>query len=197
MGGINSTIWSISMPLQHIQRLRTKYPRIHRISGYITLTCSFLLALSGLLMPRRKLAFTHPDYFHVHTLRIGGIPILAWPGFHLQCDLIGLAVLFTAYKTVVSARQRDYATHRAWAQAHTYVGYIVPMQRVWMAILMLIALALPRLPERVLRMVDYPTTDKGIHETELSGFAGSVMVATASIMFVGWQDYRSRHIKQL
>ncbi len=76
------------MPIQHVKRVRFKYPSVHRYSGYVALVCSLVLSVSGLIIPRKGLTFRHPDYFHIHILRLRGVPVLAWPNFALQTDLL-------------------------------------------------------------------------------------------------------------
>lgn len=159
-------------------------PKVHRLSGYMTFCCSFLLGVTGLLLPRKGLTFTHPNYLHFHVLRVGGTPVFAWPNFALQSDFLGPAVPFTAYKAWKYAYERDFTKHEYWAQLHTYVSYTVPMQRIWVYVMMVIGFMLPNLPASVLERLHYPVTDSGINRAELAGFASTVLLAylTMSLM---------------
>ncbi|SJX61521.1 uncharacterized protein SRS1_21015 [Sporisorium reilianum f. sp. reilianum] len=189
-------IWCISMPMQHVKRWRTKAPVVHRVSGYVTLVLSFILSVSGLVLPRKGLNFRHPDYWYIHTLRYREVPLIGWPNFSLQTDILGVVVLFTAYKTLVYARKRDYVTHRFWAQLHTYTSYAVPIQRIWMYMGFGVGLVLPLLPSKVLADLDYPLTDADTHGAELGAFANSVFMTWLTILFLVYRDWRTPKTKQ-
>lgn len=185
------------MPIQHVKRFRSfTGARIHRWSGYITLTCSFILSISGLVIPRKGLNFRHPDYFHLHVLRIRSVPVFAWPNFALQTDLLVPMVLLTAYKTLVYARRKKIASHKFWAQLHTYISYAVPLERVWMYVIMLIGMGLPLLPPSVLAWLEYPLTDADISSAEVSGLASTVFLTFLTVAIIAYTDYRSGRIKQ-
>lgn len=124
------------------------------------------------------------------------MPLFAWPNFSLQTDVLAVVVLFTAYKTLVYARKRDYASHRFWAQLHTYISYAVPMQRIWMYVNFGIGLVLPLLPPKVLAMFDYPLTDADIGSAELSAFANTVFMTWLSTLLIVYRDWRMPKSKQ-
>ncbi len=82
--------------LQLIPKVRTRFPRFHRINGYVYLTTVFLLAMSG---------------FYLVLIRGSSPDTLSAIGTCINGGLI----LWFAYKTVNKARNRDIKSHRKWA----------------------------------------------------------------------------------
>lgn len=135
-------LWCVCIPLQHIKSIRQKYPALHRYSGRLAILASFSLAISGILFSPLKLAYTAPT-FHIHRLRIGygdeKRTVLAWPTFDFGIWILGGAFLFPTLFTIQTARAKKYKEHQKWAKLLTIIGYIVPLQRVFMLFLNVLA----------------------------------------------------------
>lgn len=82
--------------LQLIPQIRTRFPKFHRINGYLYLCTVFLLALSG---------------FYLVLIRGSSPDTLSAIGTCIN----GVFILWFAYMTVNTARKRDIKSHRKWA----------------------------------------------------------------------------------
>lgn len=81
-------------PFQFLDRLRFRYPRLHRILGYLYLGCGVGIGgIAGIALARYS---------------FGGLVS------HLGFGLLGCLWLFTGIMAVVAIRQRKYAEHRRW-----------------------------------------------------------------------------------
>lgn len=82
--------------LQLIPKVRARFPKFHRINGYIYFTTVFLLAISG---------------FYLVLIRGSSPDTLSAIGTCIN----GALILWFAYMTVKTARNRDIKQHRKWA----------------------------------------------------------------------------------
>lgn len=82
--------------LQLIPGIRARFPRFHKINGYVYLTTVVGLALSGYYLV--LIRGTSPDLLSA-----------------IGTCINGAFILFFAYKTVQCARNKDIASHRKWA----------------------------------------------------------------------------------
>ena len=83
-------------PIQVIAPIRRRWPRVHRMSGYVLATLAVMTALGGFA-------------FILHRGTIGG-PLMT-TGF----SLYGALMLIAAVQTVRYARARQFDIHRRWA----------------------------------------------------------------------------------
>ncbi|SPO26870.1 uncharacterized protein UTRI_10668 [Ustilago trichophora] len=130
-----SSVWCILMMLQNIDSIRRKSPRLHRYLGRIALAISSLLTLSGFSLLRLGIAYRTRDWFHIHTLKYRDYPVLFWPSFTSLTDSVGILMVLTGYKLLVHAWKGDDVRHRTWAKLHTYTGFTIPLQRVWLGVM--------------------------------------------------------------
>lgn len=82
--------------LQLMPQIRNRFPKFHRINGYVYLCTVFLLALSG---------------FYLVLIRGSSPDTLSAIGTCIN----GVFILWFAYMTVNTARNRDIKSHRKWA----------------------------------------------------------------------------------
>ncbi|PWN36505.1 uncharacterized protein FA14DRAFT_186718 [Meira miltonrushii] len=112
------------------------------LCGRLAILASFSLGISGILFSPLKLAYTAPT-FHIHKLRIGygdqKYTVLAWPTFDFGIWILGGAFLIPTLFTIQTARAKKFREHQQWAKLLTIIGYIVPLQRVFMLFLNVLA----------------------------------------------------------
>ncbi len=93
---IGAGIVAFGGALQLIPKLRSTYPRFHKINGYVYLTTVFGLAISGFYL----VWIRDPD-----PIELSG----------LGTSINGLLILVFAYFAVRCAIKKDIASHRKWA----------------------------------------------------------------------------------
>ncbi|KAL1637569.1 hypothetical protein SLS56_000707 [Neofusicoccum ribis] len=120
--------WSIMMPLQYIDSVRKRWPAFHRSNGYIVLSGSLLLGLGGFWILNRGMSHTYPEFYHVHMV-VGGkpIPFLMWPTFESSLWFLAPAYFYSLFRTVETARAKEFARHRSWAVFHTIAAYTITL----------------------------------------------------------------------
>lgn len=174
-------VWSVLMPLQHSGRFRGRWPAFHRASGYLILSLSLLLSMTGYWFFFSKNAYSHPNVFHRHNFR-PAIPI-DWPTFELSTYFLAPFYWATMYKTAVSARGKDFASHRKWAVLHTIFASVISLQRLSVTILYVAGYILTYLPEeKVYDFLQVSRTTDSIAEAELSLFAFSNIMAVVLLL---------------
>lgn len=156
----------------------------------MALACTLSLSVTGLIFPSINLAFTHENVFHIHTWRVGTgenrYTIFAWPTFAAATTFLGIAMLFTGYKTLRYARSRDIARHQRWATTMTYIGYGIPIQRLFVVPVLVSGKILAHLPPDRQRWLGVPATVQGVFDAELSAFAWTTFMA---VIVVSWRLY--------
>ncbi|TQV91272.1 Fungal transcriptional regulatory protein [Cordyceps javanica] len=179
-------IWSIGMPLQHVDSLRKKWPALHRVAGYTLLSISLLLSITGYWFFISKHAYSHQNLFHLHSFN--GLSPVPWPTFAVSTSLVGPFYWLTMYKTAATARARDFARHRKWAVLHTLCASVISAERLSLVILYAVGFALTLLPQAAVHdFFGVGYTVKEIAEAELSLFAlGNVL---ALVMVLSWLYY--------
>lgn len=174
------------MPLQHVDSLRKKWPALHRLSGYVILTISLLLSISGYYFLIYKHAYSHENIFHLHNLN--GLSPIPWPTFALSTSLVGPLYWLSMYKTAVTARARDFVRHRKWAVMHTIFASIISTERLGIVIMYAIGFALSTLPQdKVHDFFGVGYTVEEMAEAELSVFAFANAIALTSV--ISWLSY--------
>lgn len=174
------------MPLQHVDSLRKKFPAFHRGAGYIVLSISLLLSITGYWFFISKNAYTHGNAFHLHN--INGLAPIPWPTFELGTWLIAPFYWHTMYKTAVTARARNFVQHRKWAVLHTICACVISAERLGIIILYAIGFALSTLPqEKVHEFFGVGNTIEDIAEAELSVFAFANIIAL--VVILSWLAY--------
>ncbi|PQK17556.1 hypothetical protein BB8028_0008g00650 [Beauveria bassiana] len=177
-----AVLWSIAMPLQHVETLRKKWPLAHRAAGYAILSLSLVLSMSGYWFFLSKTAYTHANVFHMHSLKGLG-PILRWPTFELTLWVIAPFYWLTVYKTAVTARARNFAQHRKWAVLHTICASFISVERVTLSLLYGIGYALSFLPqEKVHEFFGVGHAVQDMAEAELGVFAFANTLSHAVIL---------------
>lgn len=121
-------LWCVMMPLQHVDRLRRRWPALHRGSGYVVLSGSLLLSATGYWLLAKHMAHTHDNPLHVHSL--SGFSPVGWPTFEATLWALGPIYLYSLVKTAATARARDLGGHRRWAVFHTMVAYVISLERL-------------------------------------------------------------------
>lgn len=179
-------IWSIAMPLQHIDSLRKKWPVYHRTAGYVALSMSLILSITGYWFFLSKNAYTHEDMFHAHTFK--GFPI-SWPTFELSTYLVAPFYWFTMYKTALTARARQFVQHRKWAVLHTICACIISVERLGVILIYtggwVMSSKWPK--QRIHEYFGVGYTMDDIAEAELSAFAFGNVFAYAGVFL--WTAY--------
>lgn len=172
------------MPLQHVKRIRRDNINIHRWSGRLALACTMIISLTGFIFSFNGMVLS-ADLWHVHKLRFGSDPrtavtILAWPSTHVWIRLSAPTLAFSAYMTYHYAVKRDIVNHQRWAELCTFIGYIVPLERLMFVIHMSLSHILPLLSDSTRAFLQVPESFIGKHQAEQAAF--SFTVYSASIL---------------
>ncbi|OAA39016.1 hypothetical protein BBO_06869 [Beauveria brongniartii RCEF 3172] len=179
-------IWSIGMPLQHVDSLRKKWPVLHRSAGYVLLSISLLLSITGYWFFISKNAYTHENPFHLHKFK--GLPLIAWPTFEVTTWFLAPTYWLTMYKTATTARAKDFVRHRKWAVLHTLSASVISAERLSIVTLNAIGMTMSLLPQKMVHEffgVGYTIPE--IAEAELSVFAFANVLAF--IFVLSWLYY--------
>ncbi|KAM3476527.1 hypothetical protein MY8738_006898 [Beauveria namnaoensis] len=181
-----AAIWSIGMPLQHVDSLRKKWPVLHRSAGYVLLSISLLLSITGYWFFISKHAYSHENPFHLHSFK--GLPLLAWPTFEVTTWSLAPFYWLTMYKTATTARAKNFVQHRKWAVLHTLSASVITAERLSIVTLNAIGMTMSLLPQKVVHEffgVGYTIAE--IAEAELSAFAFANVLAF--LFVVSWLYY--------
>lgn len=183
---VPAVLWSIAMPLQHIDSLRKKWPALHRTAGYFILSLSLLLSITGYWFFFSDNAYTHKDVFHMH--HFPGLGAIRWPTFELSLWVLAPFYWLTIYKAAVTARAKDFVRHRKWAVLHTLAASIISVERFAIISLYAVGYALSVLPQdKVHEFFGVGHTLEDMADAELSVFAlGNVL---AYIVVLSWTAY--------
>lgn len=140
---IDSTLWSVLMPLQYWDPFRRARPALHRFTGYMAAFCSLLLTITGLAFIPAKLSYSAP-IFTMHYMH--GIPL--FPSFNFSLVFLAApAMLITGTRAIYLARHKRFAEHRRWAVYHGISGYVISLQRVWILLFNAFGAILASTPE--------------------------------------------------
>ncbi|OAR02971.1 hypothetical protein LLEC1_07106 [Akanthomyces lecanii] len=162
-------IWSIAMPLQHSEKLRKKWPVFHRKMGYIILSLSLVLSMTGYVFLVKKHTYSHENIFHMHSIR--NFPI-KWPTFDFATWLLGPPYWITLYKTAATARAKNFVQHRKWAVLHTLWAYIISAERLGVLVIYAIGFAVSSFPQDLVHeYLGVGYTNEEMAEAELAVFA--------------------------
>ena len=102
-----AAVITIGGPLQLMKKVRSKFPRFHRINGRIYITSAFVISLAGLYLAWvRSMA--------------GGL------AGAIFITINGMLIMICAFYTVKYAIARKLATHRKWA-----IRLFLAMSGVW------------------------------------------------------------------
>lgn len=173
-----ATVWCVCMPLQHVKKIRRSNITVHRWLGRIAIVCSLLLSFTGFLFSFNGMVLS-ADVWHVHKIRLGSdvkeaITVLAWPSAHIWMRLSAPAFAVSAYMTYHYARKRDIVNHQRWAEVCTFIGYVVPLERVVLVANMALAYVLPLLSQPVRAYLQVPETLLHKHQAEQAAFSFSI-----------------------
>jgi hypothetical protein len=114
-----SFLWALIAPLQLSLTARRAFPTLHRISGYVFLMLSMVMATSAIVMSLMHITFSLPlDHHSILTE-----DLLAYPA--------ALAFMYSAYRALMYARAKKFADHRRWIIRHVAIGYGVSVSGFW------------------------------------------------------------------
>jgi predicted membrane protein DUF2306 len=91
---IPGLIFMLLAPLQFVKPLRTSYPRVHRMTGYIVLVCGLIIGTTALIMG--------------FIMSIGGLTET------LAVTFYGTVFLFSLTRAYLYIIKRETALHREW-----------------------------------------------------------------------------------
>ena len=196
-GGLHAApaiLWSIMIPLQHVDSLRTRWPAFHKGSGYIILSISLLLSMTGYWFYISKHAYTHTDWFHIHDFN--GLSPISWPTFELSTFAFAPVYWLTLYKTAATARSKDFASHRKWAVLHTMAASVISLERVGLVILYTVGYALTLFPrERGHEFFNVADTNDAMAAAELDMFAFANVIGF--VLLLTWVFYEFEGVEYL
>lgn len=182
------------MPFQHIKPLRRKYPILHRWSGRIIIALSISLAISSMTFGPNNLIFSASTAY-VHKMKVGinrPITVLAWPSFRMLVWFLSPCLLISALQTIRTARAKQFERHQYWASVLTAVGYSIPMQRVMMILLSIIAAHLQYLSAEQRAFFHIPNDNASIIEkSQVERAAFSLTAWAAVVVMVTWSIAQS------
>lgn len=183
---IPAIIWSIGMPLQHVDGLRKKWPVLHRTAGYVLLSLSLLLSITGYWFFISKNAYSHDNAFHMHNFN--GLSPIPWPTFELSTWILAPFYWLTMYKTALTARTKNFVQHRKWAVLHTISASVIAAERLGLVTLYAIGFSMTLLPQAVVHdFFGVGYTVEEIAEAELSVFAFANVLALVFVL--SWLYY--------
>jgi len=107
-------LFMLLAPLQFVKRLRTKYPKIHRFTGYVVLVSGLIIGITALIMG--------------WIMAVGGITET------LAVTVFGIAFLFSLLKAYLHIIKREIALHREWMIRVLAIGLAVSTTRPIMGI---------------------------------------------------------------
>lgn len=174
------------MPFQHVKSLRRKYPVIHRWSGRVIIALSLTLSISAMTFGPNNLIFSASTGY-VHKLKVGinqPITILAWPSFRLLVWFLSPALMISAFQTIRTARAKRFEQHQYWASILTAVGYSIPMQRVMMILLSIIAAHIHYLSPEQRAFFHIPNDNASIIEKSQVERAAFSLTAWAAVVIM-------------
>ncbi|OAA45458.1 hypothetical protein NOR_03247 [Metarhizium rileyi] len=179
-------LWSILMPLQHNDSFRRKNPAAHRSAGYIIITFSFVLSVTGYWFLISKHAHSHANRYHLHDF--GGLSPIPWPTFEMTLWLLAPPYYVTLYKTAMTARARAFEAHRKWAVAHTIFASAISLQRVAVTAAYTLGFVLTLFPkEKVHEFFRVGQDLASVAVAEMDMFA--LTTSLAGVMMVSWFLY--------
>lgn len=189
-GGLHAApaiVWSLLIPFQHVDSLRKKYPAMHRTSGYIILSISLLLSMTGYWFYFSKNAYSHANWRHMHNLN--GWSSIGWPTFEASTFALAPFYWVSLYKTAVAAKDKDFVRHRKWAVLHTMFASIISLERVGIVILYGIGFAstLFTTAAQVHEYFGIPDTLEAIAAAEMDMFAFANLIALT--LLLSWMAY--------
>lgn len=197
-------MWTFFIPLQHSTYLRNRYRALHRVLGRLILLSALPLAITPFFFKAKGVFYTHEDALHLHrpfaslaahsstpsVLR----PLLRgvlWPTSEVFGWIISTIFLFTAYKTVTTARSRRIAEHKRWATMQTLVGLTIHIERFTLVFCSALASAIANiLPEHLKIALGVPTKRSDFAAGEMAAFAFSLWAAAAITVPWAWQAWR-------
>ncbi len=106
---IPGLIFMLLAPLQFVKRLRSGYPKVHRVIGYIVLVCGLIIGTTALIMG--------------FIMSIGGLTET------LAVTLYGTAFLFSLARAYLYIIKREIALHREWMIRALAIGLAVSTTR--------------------------------------------------------------------
>mmetsp|Transcript_6040 Transcript_6040/g.9225 ORF Transcript_6040/g.9225 Transcript_6040/m.9225 type:complete len:302 (+) Transcript_6040:269-1174(+) len=119
-------LWAGAIPFQLNPDVRRKYPRLHKVTGYLFLGTSFLMSYGIIVILARQLTFLHDFPINVAT-----------ENFNFEFWCVNLSVIsltcwfvFTAFTAISKIRSRDYQSHRNFIVRHIGSGIWVALQRI-------------------------------------------------------------------
>lgn len=188
-GGLHAApaiVWSLLIPFQHVDSLRRKWPAMHKTSGYIILSISLLLSMTGYWFYLSKHAYSHANWLHLHTLN--GWSSVGWPTFEASTYILAPFYWVSLYKTAVTAKAKDFARHRKWAVLHTMFASIISLERVSLVILYGFGFATTLFSTaQVHEFFGIPNTLEAIAAAELDMFALANVIAL--MLLLSWIAY--------
>lgn len=180
---VPAIVWSILIPLQHIEAIRRRWILLHRLSGYVVLTASFILGVVGLYFTLADMSYTHKDIWHVHGITWKGYYVLpfVWPTFSVGGWVFAVPYFVTLVQTFRTVRAGDIAAHRRWAVMHSIWAYAIAINRVYVTLIVVGARLLPLLPRKAQDdWLQLPHDQAGMAAVETSTFAAAAWYAYAT-----------------
>jgi hypothetical protein len=196
-------LWTFFIPLQHSAYLRNRYRAAHRILGRVILISAIPLAITPMFFKAKGVFYTHDDALHVHrpfaSLAAHAStpsivrPILKavlWPTSEVFSWIISPCLLFSAYKTIVTARSRRIAEHKKWATMHTLAGLTIHIERFTLVICAQIGTILASMSSEDFRTALGVPERQDFAKGEMAAFAVSLWAAAAITVPWAWQAWR-------
>lgn len=182
--GLAAVLWSLLIPLQHTASLRRRRPDLHRTGGWIVIGLSTILGLAGYYMQLGGMVTTHEKWYHIHTLQLQGMTLLAWPTFSVATGLLGIVYFGSLAKLIMAIRAGDVPSHSRWATFHSMTGYAISIERIAVLIVFALGCALHLLPDHVGTWLGLPKDPEGMYHVELAALAWTLSVAGGVV--AGW-----------
>jgi len=166
-------IWSIAVPLQTNAWFRKNNKSIHRATGYVFFSMSFLLMVGFAFIEYYALDWMHKDYGHIpidealSQIGLGWIPVLMF------MRVLAVVFLLSGVLALRAIKSGDFVTHRKWVLRHIALG-------LWVC------------PQRIYLIFRYGATDRerkaNFSDAVYVGLAVTVPAAELAILIYRWQQ---------
>lgn len=137
----------------------------------------------------KHLSHSHENILHIHDF--GGRAPIGWPTFNAVTWALNPPYLYSLFRTVKAARERQFRRHQQWAVFHTMVAYMISIERLVLVVsygLGWMASMLPNEPVHRFFLTENTLLEKAALELDMLALINSA----AFLLAVGWITYEWR-----
>jgi len=128
-----SALWAGMIPIQLHPAMRSSFPRVHRVSGYVFLATALIMMVGYVIIDYRGLyyfmtdfpAIPEPEHMSRFPNTLGKLPHRG------SFRLVALWFVITLLYSVFNATKKRYSIHRNWLYRHIGAGIWIAVQRIY------------------------------------------------------------------